>query len=60
MTTEQTITNTKNKILNSDRYLKTVDKYTEIQKLTPEPAREFIDKIVVHDRIESWREKNYT
>lgn len=48
------------KMLNADRFLKIVDKYTDIRELTPELAREFIDKIVVHERSEPWKKKNYT
>ncbi|MDD4389258.1 MAG: DUF4368 domain-containing protein [Eubacteriales bacterium] len=32
----------------------------DIQELTPELVREFIEKIVVHDRSEPWKKKNYT
>ncbi|MEG0386612.1 MAG: DUF4368 domain-containing protein, partial [Solibacillus sp.] len=48
------------KLLNADRFLKIVDKYTDIRELTPELVREFIDKIVVHERSEPWKKKNYT
>lgn len=34
--------------------------YTDIQKVTPEIVREFIEKIVVHERSERWKKKNYT
>jgi hypothetical protein len=37
-----------------------VDRYTDIQKLTPEIVREFIDRIVVHERSEPYKKKNYT
>ncbi|MGF7145905.1 ABC-type hemin transport system ATPase subunit [Anaerotaenia torta] len=57
---EQAIGGAKHKMLNADRFLKIVDKYTDIQELTPELVREFIEKIVVHDRSEPWKKKNYT
>lgn len=37
-----------------------VDRYIDIQKLTPEIVREFVEKIVVHERSERWKKKNYT
>ena len=55
---EQAISGAKDKMLNADRFLKIVDKYTDIQELTPELVREFIEKIVVHDRSEPWKKKN--
>lgn len=36
--------------LNAEGFLQLVRKYTDIQELTPEILREFIDKIVVHHR----------
>ena len=57
---EQAISGAKDKMLNADRFLKIVDKYTDIQELTPELVREFIEKIVVHDRSDPWKKKNYT
>ena len=36
--------------LNAEGFLRLVRKYTDIQELTPEILREFIDKIVVHHR----------
>lgn len=36
-----------------------VSKYTHIQELTPEIVREFVDKIVVHERSAPHRKKNY-
>lgn len=48
------------KMLNSGRFLKLVEKYTDIQELTPELVREFIDKILVHERSEPHKKKNYT
>lgn len=56
---KQTITGVKDKMLNSGGFLKIVDKYVEIQVLTPELVREFIDRIVVYVRGESWKKKNY-
>lgn len=32
------------------RFLKIVRKYTDIQELTPEILREFIDRIEIHER----------
>lgn len=57
---EREISAEQDKMLNADRFLKIVDKYTDIQELTPEIVREFIDKIVVHERSEAWKKKNYT
>lgn len=48
------------KLLNADRFLKIMGKYTDIRELTPELVREFIDKIVVYERSEPWKKKNYT
>lgn len=50
----------KMRMLNADRFLKVVQRYTDIQKLTPEIAHEFVEKIVVHERSEPWKKKNYT
>ena len=36
--------------MNADVFLKLVRKYNDIDTLTPEILREFIDKIVVHHR----------
>lgn len=57
---ENEIATSQDKMLNSDRFLKLVEKYTDIQELTPELVREFIDKIVVHERSEPHKKKNYT
>lgn len=57
---EQEISNGKDTILNADRFMAVVDRYTDIQELTPEIVREFIDKIVVYERSERWKKKNYT
>ena len=57
---EQEINTEKKRMLNADRFLKVVQRYTEIQELTPEIMREFIEKIVVHERSEPWKKKNYT
>ena len=35
------------------------EQYTDIQKLEPEIVREFIEKIVLHERSERWKKKNY-
>ena len=57
---EQEISTEKDRMLNADRFLKVVQRYTDIQELTPEIVREFIEKIVVHERSEPWKKKNYT
>lgn len=57
---EQEISDGKNTMLNADRFMAIVDKYTDIQGLTPEIVREFIEKTVVHERSERWKKKNYT
>lgn len=45
---------------NVDRFLEVVDRYLDIQELTPEVLHEFVDRIVVHERSERWKKKNYT
>lgn len=57
---EQEIRSGKDTMLNADRFMVIVDRYTDIQKLTPEIVREFVEKIVVHERSERWKKKNYT
>jgi chromosome segregation ATPase len=57
---EQEISSGKNTMLNADRFMAVVNKYTDIQKLTPEIVREFVEKIVVYERSEPWKKKNYT
>lgn len=47
-------------MLNADRFMAVVDRYTDIQELNPEIVREFIDKTVVYERSERWKKKNYT
>lgn len=42
--------------LNAEGFLQLVRKYTDIQELTPEILREFIDKIVVHHREKQGKE----
>lgn len=42
---EQEVGTKQDKMLNADRFLNIVDKYTDIQVLTPEIVREFIEKI---------------
>jgi len=54
---EQEISDGKDTMLNADCFMAVVDKYTDIQALTPKIVREFIEKIVVHER---WKKKNYT
>lgn len=43
-----------------DRFLEIVDRYLDIRELTPEILHEFVDRIVVHERSERWKKKNYT
>ena len=57
---EQEISAGKDTMLNADRFMAVVDRYTDIQALTPEIVREFIEKIVVHERSEPYKKKNYT
>ena len=39
---------------NVDRFVTISNKYTDLQDLTPEILRTFIDKIVIHERTEKW------
>ncbi len=48
------------KLLNTDRFMKVIDKYTNIEELTPEIVRELIDKIVIYERSEPSKKKYYT
>jgi len=57
---EKELSSQKEQLLNADRFLKVVDKYIDIKELTPEIVREFIDRIVIHERSERWKKKNYT
>ncbi|WP_394522786.1 DUF4368 domain-containing protein [Lacrimispora sp. JR3] len=57
---EQEIRSGKDTMLSADRFLAVVDRYTDIQKLTPEIVREFVEKIVIHERSEPHKKKNYT
>lgn len=57
---EQEISSGKDTMLNADRFMAIVDRYTHIQELTPEIVREFVEKIVVHERSEPHKKKNYT
>lgn len=57
---EQDTSAGKDTMLKADRFMAVVDRYTDIQALTPEIVREFIEKIVVHERSEPWKKKNYT
>ena len=43
-----------------DNFLAVVDRYLDIQELTPEVLHEFVERIVVHERSERWKKKNYT
>lgn len=52
--TEQT------KMLNTDRFIKIIDKYTDIKELSAEIVRELIEKIVIHERSEPHKKKDYT
>ena len=57
---EKELSSQKEQLLNADRFLKVVDKYIDIKELTPEIVREFIDRIVIRERSERWKKKNYT
>ena len=57
---EKEINSQKEQLLNADRFMKAVDKYLDIKELTPEIVREFIDRIVIHERSVRWKKKNYT
>lgn len=59
-TLDNEISTQQDKLLNADRFLSIVDRYTDIRELTPEIVREFIDRIVVHERSAPWKKKNYT
>lgn len=37
--------------------IQSVDRYLEIQELTPEVLHEFVERIVVHERSERWKKK---
>ena len=47
-------------MLNANRFLNIVDQYTDIQVLMPEIVRKFMEKIVVYERSEPYKKKNYT
>ena len=42
--------------MNADGFLKLVRKYTDVDVLTPEILREFVDRIVVHHREQRFGE----
>uniref|UniRef100_UPI0006D2B8F6 DUF4368 domain-containing protein n=1 Tax=Clostridium sp. NkU-1 TaxID=1095009 RepID=UPI0006D2B8F6 len=60
VTLDNEISAQQDKLLNADRFLAIVNRYTDIQELTPEIVREFIDRIVVYERSEPRKKKNYT
>lgn len=39
---------------NVERFVTISNKYTDLQDLTPEILRTFVDKIVIHERTEKW------
>lgn len=43
-----------------DQFLKAVDRYLDIQELTLEILHEFMECIVVYERSQPWKKKNYT
>lgn len=43
-----------------DQFLKVVDRYLDIRELAPEILHEFVECIVVHERSQPWKKKNYT
>jgi len=47
---EQEIESHTEKAVNVERFLKIVEKYTDIKELTPEILREFIERIEIHER----------
>lgn len=47
------------KQLNADRFIAIVDKYTNIDSLTPEIMSEFIDKVLVHKPIYDGNNKRH-
>lgn len=47
-------------IQGTDQFLNIVDRYLDIQELTPEILHEFVERIIVHERSERWKKKNYT
>lgn len=47
---EQEIESYTEKAVNVERFLKIVDRYTDIKELTPEILREFIERIEIHER----------
>lgn len=44
------LSETKNKLDNIDRFMSLVNKYTDVPELTPEIVREFIYKVIVHEK----------
>ena len=56
----ETIDTEKNRMMNVDRFLKVVQRYTDIRELTPKIPHEFVEKIVAHKRSEPWKKKKYT
>lgn len=50
---------TDSKQLNADRFIAIVDKYTNIDSLTPEIMSEFIDKVLVHKPIYDGNNKRH-
>ena len=43
-----------------DNFLAVVDRHLDIQELTPKVLHEFVERIVVHERSDRWKKKNYT
>ena len=39
---------------NVERFVMISNKYTDLQTLTPEILRTFIDKVIIHERTEKW------
>ena len=44
------LNNAKEQSDNTNRFMRTIRKYTEITELTPEIVREFIEKVIVHEK----------
>ena len=47
---QEILSKAKEQSYNVSRFMRLIRKYTEIEELTPEIVREFIEKVVVHER----------
>ena len=57
---EQEISEQSGQLQGADKFTAIVNKYTDIEELTPEIVRAFIERIVVHERSEPRKQKDYT